>query len=320
MSANIDTMMYVGETPWHGLGLKFEKAPETAEEVLRGGSLDWTVSAHVMSSDKGEEHDWHAIYRDDQSIRLGVVNTSNPKLVQNVDTFIPLDPAIKSKDIIVDTAASLARGKQVFGCFRFGKDENILGDKVESYFVVVNNHQEANGKVTVLHTPVRVVCQNTLSSALNNSFFKAKVPITDDNAINDQIFAQLISSRAQGMSSLACKADKLATTKLTQDQVRSIIDDMFPLAVPEDEYDKKNDKIHMRRNTFIEQCLAREDLGNFRGTAWQVYNAFTDYEQHYTNNADKVYDLKYRMSRIPGFSQEALLSQKFLQKVKKYVA
>ena len=44
MSANVETMMYVREKPWHGLGTRVEEAP-TSADALRLAGLDWTVEA-----------------------------------------------------------------------------------------------------------------------------------------------------------------------------------------------------------------------------------------------------------------------------------
>ena len=41
MSANVETMMYVREKPWHGLGTRVEEAP-TSADALRLAGLDWT--------------------------------------------------------------------------------------------------------------------------------------------------------------------------------------------------------------------------------------------------------------------------------------
>ena len=42
MSASVETMMYVREKPWHGLGTQVEEAP-TSADALRLAGLDWTV-------------------------------------------------------------------------------------------------------------------------------------------------------------------------------------------------------------------------------------------------------------------------------------
>ena len=42
MSALVETMMYVREKPWHGLGTRVEEAP-TSTDALRMAGLDWSV-------------------------------------------------------------------------------------------------------------------------------------------------------------------------------------------------------------------------------------------------------------------------------------
>ena len=42
MPANIETMFYVREKPWHGLGTEVQKAPTSADALLYAG-LDWLV-------------------------------------------------------------------------------------------------------------------------------------------------------------------------------------------------------------------------------------------------------------------------------------
>ena len=44
MPANIETMMYHGAVPWHGLGTPVTEAA-TAEEALVAAGLDWNVQA-----------------------------------------------------------------------------------------------------------------------------------------------------------------------------------------------------------------------------------------------------------------------------------
>ena len=49
MPANVETMFYVREKPWHGLGTRVETAPTSIDALVLAG-LDWTVEigrAHV---------------------------------------------------------------------------------------------------------------------------------------------------------------------------------------------------------------------------------------------------------------------------------
>ena len=49
MAANVETMFYVREKPWHGLGTCVEEAP-TSADALRLAGLDWEVSSAIFRS------------------------------------------------------------------------------------------------------------------------------------------------------------------------------------------------------------------------------------------------------------------------------
>ena len=42
MPANVETMFYVREKPWHGLGTEAQEAPTSADALIYAG-LDWEV-------------------------------------------------------------------------------------------------------------------------------------------------------------------------------------------------------------------------------------------------------------------------------------
>ena len=46
MAAAIETMFYVRETPWHGLGIRVEESLKS-EDALRIAGLDWRVEQKI---------------------------------------------------------------------------------------------------------------------------------------------------------------------------------------------------------------------------------------------------------------------------------
>ena len=42
MPANVETMFYVREKPWHGLGRSVQEAPTSVDALIYAG-LDWAV-------------------------------------------------------------------------------------------------------------------------------------------------------------------------------------------------------------------------------------------------------------------------------------
>ena len=73
MSANVETMMYVREKPWHGLGTRVEEAP-TSADALRLAGLDWTVERKPLLVCGGPKvENFFANVRSSDGSVLGVV-------------------------------------------------------------------------------------------------------------------------------------------------------------------------------------------------------------------------------------------------------
>ena len=54
MAANVESMFYTREKPWHGLGVEVKAAP-TSADALRLSGLDWTVKQEAIFTDNGKE-------------------------------------------------------------------------------------------------------------------------------------------------------------------------------------------------------------------------------------------------------------------------
>lgn len=306
MSAEIDTMLYVGEVPWHGLGHHYEVAPTTPAEIVAGAELNWTVAAAPMKTDLHTSVlNYNTIYREDTNRILGVVNKPNIELTQNSDMFNAFGELIGS-EVTTETAASLGVGTTVFGCFKISDTYKLLDDDVDHYLVVVNDHLKCDGKITVINTPIRVVCQNTLNAAIGNNKCLIRIPITASTKINVALAEKILKSVGSTMDRLKLRAEKLVSEKITRNYIDRVLDELFPyIEVKEGEtstHDRANEKVDMMRDVFVNDCLGAANLSNYSNTKYQVLNAVLDFSQHYFLNMTKSYDLKYRMGSVFGSS------------------
>ena len=166
------SMFYVGETPWHKLGTKLEN-PATAYEAIDAAGLNYTVIKNpivtVLRSNKIKTIANHfATVRTDTEEILGVVG-SRYEVIQNRNAFSFFDALIGSDEAIYHTAGALGKGERIWilaklpDYIRVGKD-----DVVEKFLLLTNSHDGSSFACAKL-TPIRVVCSNTLSAALDGS-------------------------------------------------------------------------------------------------------------------------------------------------------
>lgn len=86
MSANVESMFCVRETPWHGLGTRVQEAPSSSEALIKAG-LDWNVVQEPIYTETEELIEgYKANVRDSDRKVLGVV-TDRYKVIQNQEAF-----------------------------------------------------------------------------------------------------------------------------------------------------------------------------------------------------------------------------------------
>lgn len=112
MAANVETMFYTREKPWHGLGTRVEEAPASAD-ALRLAGLDWQVIQEPIFTDNEELiSGYKANVRDSDRKVLGVVS-DRYKIVQNQEAFSFTDTLL-GNGVRYETAGSLQEGRKVW--------------------------------------------------------------------------------------------------------------------------------------------------------------------------------------------------------------
>ncbi len=167
MSADVETMAYRGETPWHGEGFKVS-GDESIEQWLEAAGLDWTVANVPLqiegANDSGGRY--RAIMRESDG-QVYQVATSRYVPTQNTEIVEFFRGYVEAGDMSMETLGSLKGGSLVWALASIDRSFELAGgDKVEGFALMVNSHDgsmQLSGKTT----SVRVVCNNTLSFALS---------------------------------------------------------------------------------------------------------------------------------------------------------
>ena len=138
MSANVETMFSVRETPWHGLGRIVMDAP-ASREALELADLDWQVESRNIYSGTGAMiPGYRANVRSTDDAVLGVVS-DRYRIVQNEEAFQFTDDLL-GEGVTYETAGSLQGGKKVWMLAKLPEKYIIAGDEVTPYLVFFNSH------------------------------------------------------------------------------------------------------------------------------------------------------------------------------------
>ena len=168
MPAVVEQMMFVGATPWHGLGNKVD-ADIGVEDAIVSAGLDWEVGLKDLQTVDGVPVSHRATYRKTDGSILGVVGPRYTPL-QNKDAFDWFQPFLDAGECGIHTAGSLHSGQKVWVLAQLNRDnsEIVRGDEVCKFILLSNSH-DGTTAIRVGYTPIRVVCVNTLAMAHNNT-------------------------------------------------------------------------------------------------------------------------------------------------------
>lgn len=275
MPANIETMFYVRETPWHGLGTRVEEALNSSEALELSG-LDWNVIQEpIYTKQRTLIPSFMANIRESDGAVLGVI-TDRYRVVQNKDAFKFTD-ALLGEGVTYETAGSLQGGKKVWLLARMPEKYKILGDEITPYMVFSNSH-DGSESIKVAMTPVRVVCNNTLNLALNTAkrVWSANHTVNINTKLNEATKTLLLAEYY--MNSLNKTAEELAKIRMTDSKVISFIEELLPI---QDNASKTHENnINILRNDLLMRYMEAPDLKCLPKDGWRFINAVSDFGTH----------------------------------------
>lgn len=233
MSHEIENMVYVGETPWHGLGVKVDAI--TIADALRLAGLDWTVSLEplVLASDTSSCDSLdacraipaRAVIRSSDGKVLAVVGLDYVPC-QNSEKLAIIAPLVASGVAKIDTAGSLRGGRRVWLQADLGIGGEVTkGDDVTQRLLVAGAH-DGSMAVRIMETSTRVVCNNTLQLATGE---RGGVSIKHTRSVTERV-AEMSRVVAESQAHFAVALESyrfLATRKVTDSATRAYVKAVF---------------------------------------------------------------------------------------------
>lgn len=281
------SMMYVGEEPWHGLGTKLDK-PAKAAEAIKAAGLNWDVIKQPIFAIGGHViHpvvDKYAVVRSDQWAKpdcsvLGIVSGDYIPL-QNREAFEFFDPIAGKGAAIYHTAGALGKGERVWILAKLPSDIRVKGDDIVNKFLLLSNSHDGKSSVQIKFTPIRVVCQNTLTMALTDgpTLRVAHTRNLDERLKNAERSLNLINLN---FAEIEKAFQQMTTVDVNTERLGEYLRSVF-----KDPTDPENYKARARveRDRLLAEHLFHEGAGNRQegvtGTLWAAYNGVTELVDH----------------------------------------
>ena len=275
MAANVETMFYTRQKPWHGLGTMVQEAP-TSREALELAGLNWRViQKALLTADGHLVPGFKANLRDSDNQVLGVV-TDRYRVVQNEDAFAFTD-ALLGEGVTYETAGSLKNGRRTWILAKLPQNYIISGDEITPYLVFMNSH-DGTGAIKAAMTPIRVVCQNTLNLALKTAKRTWSADHVGDiqGKMEDARYTLLYAD--QYMKELGKAIDALRRIKLSDRQVQEYIDALFPL--PENATEAQTKNMLRLKEDMKARYHEAPDLKDVGKNGYRFINAVSDFATH----------------------------------------
>ncbi|WP_414442408.1 DUF932 domain-containing protein [Burkholderia sp. 22PA0106] len=286
----VQSMAYVGQEPWHGLGNKlFPKQP--LEVWAKAAGMDWRIEESEVryvatgNSNLGSIHafpEQKVLYRSDTQAALSVVS-ARYQVVQPSEILEFYRDLTEVSGFELETAGVLKEGRKLWALARTGQSSILKGNDQINGYLLLATACDGTLATTAQFTSVRVVCNNTLQIALGHDGVGA-VKVShrtqfDAQAVKRQL-GIAVSSWDAFMARTKALADRKVNATTAETYLRRVL--TYPTT---NVVDRDALAVNERAIKAVAQLYTGRgkgsDLASASNTAWGLVNAVTEYVDHH---------------------------------------
>ncbi|MBB0025852.1 DUF932 domain-containing protein [Ralstonia pickettii] len=308
----VQTMAYVGQTPWHGLGNQL--SPRQPVEVwAKQAGMNWQIEETEVrfvsgsaGSSLGSIHafpEQKVLYRSDTKAPLSVVS-ARYNVVQPAEILEFYRDLTEVGGFELETAGVLKEGRKFWALAKTGQTGLLKGkDKVDGYLLLATAC-DGTLATTAQFTSVRVVCNNTLQIALGDGTGVVKVPHRsqfDAAAVKRQL-GIAVSSWDSFMARTKALAERKVTDSAAETFFRRVL--TYSTTNLADRV-VVNERAIKAVGELYTGSGKGADLPSAAGTAWGLVNSITEFVDHHRRARSDDHRLD-----AAWFGQGAALKQK----------
>ena len=274
-------MAYAGDLPWHGLGTKVSN-DLTPQQMMQKAGVDWKVhevESFVEFDGKRMPTGQKSLIREtDGKILTNVGKDWHP--CQNETAFEFFNEYVLAGDMEMHTAGSLKDGQYVWALAKVKESFDLFGgDQVDSYMLFSNPHVYGKS-IDVRFTPIRVVCNNTLTFALDT---KSQRAVKDGHRaqFNPDMVKEQMGIAHEKFAKYKEMAEFLGSKRFSVESMLNYYNEVFPLTSGQDKQEQVTaDTISRQAKNALEVLETQPGAEYAEGSWWQVFNSVTYVTDH----------------------------------------
>ncbi|QIS13907.1 DUF932 domain-containing protein [Nocardia arthritidis] len=213
---------------------------------------------------------------------LGVVGAGYQP-VQNEASCELLDALVDESGAHFETAGALYGGRETFVTMKLPMTMNFQAvdgsrDTTEFYLAALNSH-DGTSAFRLLITPIRIVCANTQTAALQHA--KASFSIRHTAGATNSIAEarEALGLTFAYVEEFEREAARLYAQDMTATEVHAFADQLMAVEKAETERTAENRRIHA--NNITRLFVMSPTVTPLGSTKWATYNAVTEYADHF---------------------------------------
>lgn len=314
MAHLIENMAYVGAAPWHLLGSQLP--PKQPIEVwAQKAGMDWDIheapvryATEELGGDVLTFPEQKVLFRSDNKRALSVVS-GRYQVVQPREVLEFYRDLTDISGYELETAGVLKEGKKFWALARIGKESALKGGDLVKGYLLLATSCDGTLATTATPTTIRVVCNNTLTIALNEATAAVKVP--HSTAFDAQAVKQRLGISVSQWDAFMYRMKTLADRKVKDEESSKYFRKVLgvPEATPQQEAVVAQERALKRVQELYEGHGHGSELSSAKGTAWGLLNAVTEYVDHERRARSQEYRLD-----SSWFGQGAVVKQRALDR------
>lgn len=235
MAHQIEQIAYVGETPWHGLGNQL--SPKQPLEVwAQQAGMDWRIESsnvsYMAQNERGQSiimpfEELRVLYRSDTYAPLSVVSQRYQE-VQPKEILEFYRDLTEQSGFELETAGVLKGGKKFWALARTGQSTALKAKDVSNGYILLATACDGTLATTAQFTSIRVVCNNTLATALRGQSSSAGVvKVPHSTKFDAEKVKQQLGISVRAWDEHMYEMKQLTQRKVSQQEAKAYFDAVF---------------------------------------------------------------------------------------------